>query len=166
MSDLSWPELYADLIPPGSFRILEKLDFAPEARVTLERTYFWLGETQDAGLAIWLDFRRSPIREIRLMLPMPSDEIAKLKDKIRNTALGTGPALLHASTGGTKGILRIQVETSHEISMEWSEDPADSWSEIFRIIDEVREKILTSPHRVAIPARSFPSPPIEWRFPD
>jgi len=165
MCTLSWPDQYADLIPSGYCRILEKFDFAPEARVTSQKTFFWLGAGNENALAVWLDLTRHPLKDTCFVLSMSLGEVEDIKNIIRGMELKTGPQP-PAMCGGSQGILRFQVEPGYEIIMEWLQDPPESWAECFSLIEKIRNHILTSSDRKAIPMRPLPTFAKDWTFPD
>jgi hypothetical protein len=163
MHDPRWPQEYNDLIPPGATLVLELREKSYQALLRGER-FFYLGETPERGIAIWLDLTYAPFKPVCLSLSLSLDEIYKIQDRLLKIPLGTGPA--HLATDGSRGIVRVSTCQNHEMSMKWHDMPADSWRGVFAVIHEIRDKILHSPDRITIPPRKSISEPGSWTYQD
>jgi hypothetical protein len=151
MSDLQWPREYADLIPPGRNTILELFTRDHRPGVSLGETYFWLGTADGRGLAIQLDLSESSSHHLCCTHTIPRGELERIKVQLLEASLGTGSKI--KMDMAPSGFVRVCATRDHEVAMKWWAHPSDLWSPIFSIIDEIRDRIISSPDRVEIPER-------------
>jgi len=116
---------------------------------------FWLGRTGDSGLAIWLNELDHPQHQFCYTLAIPQQEIKDIDTRLLHITLGTGPS--RRMDIACVGFISVRASSCQKIAMKWWDHPAESWSQVFQIVDEIQVRILSSPNRIELPPRHFPS---------
>lgn len=130
--DFLCSEKYSHLIPLDAHTLIELSERGMGPNVFTGK-YFYLGYTEDRGIAISIP--RKCGKEKVSHCDLPLEEIEAIKRRINKLSF----TVEHDGEGcdGSTGILRLHFPHLHSVELHWGCYPHESWSGIFDLIEHV-----------------------------